>query len=63
MCRIIKQLLTFNMMDTRIYKTKNNIFALTPGPSRYNILRLINPCIHLIKNRQLYNIFQKIEVL
>jgi hypothetical protein len=35
MCHIIKQLMTFNSMDTRIYYPKNN--------RKYDILWLINP--------------------
>ena len=44
-------------MDTRIYLPKNNIFTSTAGLGKYNILGLINPCIHLNKNHQLYNMY------
>jgi hypothetical protein len=41
--------MTFNSMDTRI-EPKNNIFTLASGIGKYNILGLINLCIHLIKS-------------
>ena len=47
MCHIIKQLMTFNL---------NNIFTSAAGLGKYNILGLINPCIHLIKSHQLYTV-------